>query len=94
MIYIDEEVAVEYDCNDGLFGFDYCVHILSRQPTLSQQKVLEMITLAGKYIAKSKCQLHRFHIKYTMQCDAKLRKKRETLMLQSFKLSHFKIMHE
>ena len=48
VIYIDEEVAVEYDCNDGFFGFDYCVHILSRQPTLSQEKVTQMITFAGK----------------------------------------------
>ena len=48
VIYIDDEVAVEYDCNDSwLFGRDYCVHILSRKPTLSQEKVDEMIAFSG-----------------------------------------------
>ena len=48
MIYIDDEVAVEYDCNDSwLFGRDYCVHILSRKPTLSQEKIDEMIAFSG-----------------------------------------------
>ena len=52
VIYIDEEVAVEYDCNDSwLFGRDYCVHILSRKPTLSQEKVDEMIAFAGSIIS-------------------------------------------
>jgi len=47
VIYIDDEVAVEYDCNDSwLFGRDYCVHILSRKPTLSQEKVDEMIAFS------------------------------------------------
>ena len=50
VIYIDDEVAVEYDCSDHgwLFGFDYCIHILSRHPILSQEKVDEMIAFSGE----------------------------------------------
>merc|ERR1719189_23730 len=52
VIYIDEEVAVEYDCSDHgslgpiNFGYDYCVHVLARHPTLSQEKVEEVIAFA------------------------------------------------
>ena len=48
VIYIDEEIAVEYDCKDSwLTGFNYCIHILARQPTLSQEKVDQMIVFSG-----------------------------------------------
>merc|ERR1711971_459490 len=39
VIYIDEEVAVD-------FGYDYCVHVLARHPTLSQEKVDKVIAFA------------------------------------------------
>ena len=48
IIYIDEESAIEYDCNESfLFGYNYCVHIVSRQPNLSQEKIDELIVFAG-----------------------------------------------
>ena len=48
IIYIDEESAIEYDCNESfLFGYNYCVHIISRRPNLSQEKIDELIVFAG-----------------------------------------------
>ena len=37
-----EEFSVEYDCGSSFFGTNYCVHFLSRKPTLSQ-KVLDYL---------------------------------------------------
>ena len=49
VIYIDEEAAIEYDCSDSfIFGYNYCVHIISRTPTLSAEKVDELVAFAGK----------------------------------------------
>ena len=34
----DEEYSVEYDCNESFFfGTNYCVHFLSRKPTMSEE---------------------------------------------------------
>ena len=49
------QVAVEYDCSDHGslgpidFGYDYCVHVLARHPTLSQEKVDKVIAFAGNF---------------------------------------------
>ena len=49
------QVAVEYDCSDHgslgpiNFGYDYCVHVLARHPTLSQEKVDKVIAFAGNF---------------------------------------------
>ena len=49
------QVAVEYDCSDHgslgpiNFGYDYCVHVLARHPTLSQEKVDKVIAFAGTF---------------------------------------------
>ena len=50
IIYIDDEAAIEYDCNEGFLGIghDYCIHIISRSPTLSQEKTDQLISFAGK----------------------------------------------
>ena len=48
-------MAVEYDCSDHgslgpiNFGYDYCVHVLARHPTLSQEKVDNVIAFAGNF---------------------------------------------
>ena len=55
VIYIDEEAAIEYDCSDSfIFGYNYCVHIISRTPTLSAEKVEELVAFAGKILFPSK----------------------------------------
>jgi len=48
IIYIDDEAAIEYDCNEGFLGIghDYCIHIISRSPTLSQEKTDQLISFA------------------------------------------------
>ena len=50
IIYIDDEAAIEYDCNEGFLGIghDYCIHIISRSPTLSQEKTDQLLSFAGK----------------------------------------------
>ena len=61
VIYIDEEAAIEYDCSDSfIFGYNYCVHIISRTPTLSAEKVEELVAFAGKIIFPSKYYLQTF----------------------------------
>merc|ERR1711936_984363 len=40
VIYIDEDSAIEYDCTQQIFGIvDYCVHFMSRTPTMSAEKL-------------------------------------------------------
>jgi len=40
VIYIDEDSAIEYDCTEQLFGIvDYCVHFMSRTPTMLPEKL-------------------------------------------------------
>ena len=49
VIYIDEDAAIEYDCNpEGtLDETDYCVHIMSRTPTMEQEKLDQLLQFAG-----------------------------------------------
>ena len=46
---LDEESAIEYDCNTSILGVtDYCLHFMSKNPTLSQEKLQLMMEFAGK----------------------------------------------
>merc|ERR1719285_294547 len=43
VIYIDEDSAIEYDCTQQVFGIvDYCVHFMSRTPTMSAEKLAKL----------------------------------------------------
>merc|ERR1712156_568133 len=43
VIYIDEDSAIEYDCTQQIFGIvDYCVHFMSRTPTMSAEKLAQL----------------------------------------------------
>lgn len=48
VIWIDEDSAIEYDCNEGGLTTDYCVHIMSRTPTMTDEKLQELLDFAGK----------------------------------------------
>ena len=47
VIWLDEDSAIEYDCNDGALGLDYCVHIMSRTPTMAPEKLQQLLEFAG-----------------------------------------------
>merc|ERR1719474_1988882 len=35
VVWLDEDTAIEYDCNEHILGVvDYCVHFMSRYPTI------------------------------------------------------------
>merc|ERR1711962_977107 len=43
VIFLDEDSAIEYDCSQHILGLlDYCVHFMSRTPTMAEEK-LEML---------------------------------------------------
>ena len=45
---MDEESAIEYDCNTSFLGVtDYCLHFMSKNPTLSEEKLKQMMDFAG-----------------------------------------------
>jgi apolipoprotein D and lipocalin family protein len=46
VIYMDDDYSVEYDCGTSLGITNYCVHILSRTPTMPQEKFDELIQMA------------------------------------------------
>jgi len=47
VVYIDEDTAVEYDCDAKESGTtSYCVHIMSRVPHIEEDKLQQMIDLA------------------------------------------------
>ncbi|XP_047472918.1 uncharacterized protein LOC125027831 [Penaeus chinensis] len=39
VVYIDEDSAIEYDCGEMLGMGNYCVHFMSRQPTMAAEKL-------------------------------------------------------
>lgn len=43
------EFSVEYDCGTALFGTNYCIHILARQPTITDDLRLRLIAKAEAY---------------------------------------------
>ena len=46
VIWLDDESAIEYDCITELGVTSYCIHIMSRTPTLPEEKVQEMLDFA------------------------------------------------
>lgn len=49
VIWLDNDTAIEYDCNEHDLGLptDYCIHIMSRTPVISQDKLDTLIQFAG-----------------------------------------------
>ena len=48
--YEGEEYSVEYDCGSNLTGTNYCIHIMARKPTMSDellQLILAEVDAAG-----------------------------------------------
>ncbi|XP_063606151.1 uncharacterized protein LOC134781068 [Penaeus indicus] len=39
VVYLDEDSAIEYDCGKLLGVGNYCVHFMSRQPTMAAEKL-------------------------------------------------------
>ena len=50
VIHIDDDSAVEYDCTENFLTYDYCIHIMSRTPTMSEEKLQQLLTFAGNFI--------------------------------------------
>ena len=48
VIYLDETSAIEYDCNEHDITTDYCIHIMSRTPTMTNDKLQELLDFAGR----------------------------------------------
>lgn len=44
-----DDYSVEYDCSEEFGLTNYCVHILSRQPTLNQTIIDNLLQLAQQY---------------------------------------------
>merc|ERR1711892_61281 len=43
VVWLDEDTAIEYDCNPHILGVvDYCVHFMSRTPTIEPAKLAEL----------------------------------------------------
>lgn len=53
MIWLDEDSAIEYDCNPNGLGVDYCLHFMSKTPTMSQEKLDQLITFSGELSSRS-----------------------------------------
>ena len=79
IFYIILQVAVEYDCSDHGslgpidFGYDYCVHVLARHPTLSQEKVDQVIAFAGTFFFCSKVRTKKNAV-HTSHCEKQCNK--------------------
>jgi len=43
VIWLDEDSAIEYDCTDyNSHVHEYCIHIMSRTPTMSEEKLAQL----------------------------------------------------
>merc|ERR1712012_275133 len=43
VIWLDQDSAIEYDCSEHILGLlDYCVHFMSRTPTMEPAKLEEL----------------------------------------------------
>merc|ERR1711910_256030 len=43
VVWLDEDTAIEYDCTEHILGnIDYCVHFMSRTPTIDPVKLEEL----------------------------------------------------
>ena len=50
VIYMDDDYSIEYDCGSSLGITNYCIHVLSRLPTMPQAKFDELMTFAQDYL--------------------------------------------
>jgi apolipoprotein D and lipocalin family protein len=65
IVYLDEDAAIEYDC--GVFVGDivnYCVHVMSRKPQMSQTKLDQLLAFAQQTLQLNPLGLE---VKYTLQ---------------------------
>jgi len=46
VIHIDDDSAIEYDCTENFLTHDYCIHIMSRTPTMSEEKLQMLLEYA------------------------------------------------
>merc|ERR1712150_221990 len=47
IVYLDDNLAIEYDCTQVLWITNYCIHLLAKTPTISQadtQKLMDVAT--------------------------------------------------
>lgn len=42
VIYLDDDYAIEYDCQEQVTVTNYCVHIMSRQTNINDKKLEEL----------------------------------------------------
>ncbi|XP_052792614.1 apolipoprotein D-like [Mya arenaria] len=47
IIYLTDNLAIEYDCTSVLWITNYCVHLLSRTPTISEADEQELLNFAN-----------------------------------------------
>merc|ERR1712198_750301 len=60
VIWLDEDTAIEYDCTEHLLGnIDYCVHFMSRKPTIEPAKFDEMM----QFVADMELNTHNLEYK-------------------------------
>jgi len=60
VIWLDEDTAIEYDCTEHLLGnVDYCVHFMSRKPTIEPAKFDEMM----QFVADMELNTHNLEYK-------------------------------
>ncbi|XP_042865045.1 uncharacterized protein LOC122248775 [Penaeus japonicus] len=48
VVYLDEDSAIEYDCGALLGVNNYCVHFMSRQPTMEAEKLQALMDLVDE----------------------------------------------
>jgi len=48
VIHIDDDSAIEYDCTENFLSHDYCIHIMSRTPTMSEEKLQMLLDYADE----------------------------------------------
>jgi apolipoprotein D and lipocalin family protein len=46
VLYLDNDYAIEYDCNEELGVINYCVHIMARALTIDNNKLEELKSYA------------------------------------------------
>merc|ERR1712198_253940 len=45
LVYIDEDSAIEYDCGTSYGITNYCVHFMSRGPTMTEEKLQKLMAV-------------------------------------------------
>ena len=50
VVHIDEDSAIEYDCTENFLTHDYCIHIMSRTPAMSEEKLQQLLQFAGNLL--------------------------------------------